>query len=141
MLRLNRAKDETPLRHKILMKHLSDALPLIREELGPFNAYIPVPKMRIERDQVIRSFHIYASPIKLPTKTEPFVAWAELYLRDDEDVWIDSYERMWMIGHLDDLTAEVVCSAFCHANETELLKSFTALADYHEAQNFLEVPF
>ena len=44
-------------------------------------------------------------------------------------------------GHLDDLTAEAVCAAFCHANETELLKSFTALADYHEAKNYLEVPF
>ena len=44
-------------------------------------------------------------------------------------------------GHLDDLTAEAVCAAFCHANKTELLKSFTALADYHEAKNYLEVPF
>ena len=141
MLRLNRAKGETPLRHKIFMKHLSDALPLIREELGPFNAYIPVPRMRIERDHVIRSFHIYASPIKLPTKTEPYVAWAELYLRDSGDVWIDSYERRWMIGDLDDLTAEVVCTAFCCANKTELLKSFRVLADYHEAKNYLEVSF
>ncbi len=44
-------------------------------------------------------------------------------------------------GDLYDLTAEAVCAAFCRANETELLKSFTALADYHEAKNYLEVPF
>ena len=44
-------------------------------------------------------------------------------------------------GDLYDLTVEAVCAAFCRANETELLKSFTALADYHEAKNYLEVPF
>ena len=69
------------------------------------------------------------------------MAWPEFYLRDDEEVWIDSYERRWMIGDLYDLTAEAVCAAFCHANEAELPKSFTVLADYHEAKNYLEVPF
>ena len=141
MLKLRTSEELIPLRYKILLKHAADALPIIPEDLKPFNDYATLPRMRPDRDAITRSIHIWSSPIKLPTQTDPFCGWLELYLRDETDVWCDSYEHMWKIGNLDDLTAEAVCAAFCHANETELLKSFKVLADYYEAKNYLEVPF
>ena len=84
--------------------------------------------MRIQRDAVTRSIHIYTSPIKLPTQTDPYSGWLELYLRDETDVWFDSYQYSWMLGDLDELTSQKTSEAFCSANEERLLKSFRTYA-------------
>ena len=97
--------------------------------------------MRIERDAITRSIHIWSSPIKLPTQTDPYCGWLELYLRDETDVWCDSYQYTWMLGDLNDLTAKKVCEAFCEGNEEGFQKSFRELCDYHEAKLHLEPPF
>ena len=141
MLKLRTSEEVIPLRYKILLKHAADALPLIREELKPFTDYATLPRMRTERDAITRSIHIWSSPIKLPTQTDPYCGWLELYLRDETDVWCDGYQTMWMLGDLYDLTSEKVCEAFCDGNEEGFQKSFRELADYHEAKSHLECPF
>jgi len=139
MITLKHDRANMPLKQKILLKHLADAIPLITHELRPFMDYTRLPNVRVEADKRTHALHVHSSGIKYPTNTIPYYGWAEFYFRDGEDVWVDSYEHTWLVGDLNKLTPERAAQAFCSANRDGFLRAFTALANYHEATLHLEV--
>ena len=139
-LSLKRKTDAVPLCSKILLKHASDALKLIRRELDPFRTYGYNPHVAFQQMGSGRSITIYTSKMSDPLDTRLFTAEAVVYLYDEE-VWIEGHGPSELICNLPDLTPEKLCKAFCDVNADEIKTLFLAICDYHEGAKAIRHPF
>ena len=139
-LSLKRKTDAVPLCSKILLKHASDALKLIRRELDPFRTYGYNPHVAFQQMGSGRSITIYTSKMSDPLDTRLFTAEAVVYLYDEE-VWIEGSGQSELICNLPDLTPEKLCKAFCDVNADEIKTLFLAVCDYAEGSKAMKHPF
>lgn len=126
---------------KILLKHTSDALPLIDYQLSPFKDYRCNVEPWIEGQTSGRTLIINTRPIHDPLDSRKFEAAASVWVSDGY-VYMrkPKYSELETLGYIDGLSGHIICEAFCNFHQYEFRRIFHALCDYHEGAKAIEDP-
>ena len=126
---------------KILLKHTSDALPLIEYQLSPFKDYRCNVEPWIEGETSGNTLSIYTKPIRDPLDSRKFSVSATVSIRDQYAYMKVPYDpHLTLLSHIDDLSGSIICDEFCSLHRTEFRRVFHALCDYHEGAKAIEDP-
>ena len=126
---------------KILLKHTSDALPLIEHQLSPFKDYRCNVEPWIEGQTSGNTLSIYTKPIRDPLDSRKFSVSATVSIRDQYAYMKVPYDpHLTLLSHIDDLSGNIICDEFCSLHRTEFRRVFHALCNYHEGAKAIEDP-
>ena len=118
---------------RFLKMQMSLALPLIKAELLPFRDYRCETEARIEGGLFEGLLTIYTSEIPVPTETMPLRPSTSFRIVKGrvEAIW---QGQTWTTFKLADLAPKQIADAYCDTNESELVRAFTEICDFHEAK-------
>ena len=130
---LNHRRQSCSDTFKILLKHTSDALPLIDYQLSPFKDYRCNVAPWIEGQTSGETLTINTRPIRDPLDSRKFEASASVYIANEHAYIEVPYDpEPTLLRHIDKLSGGVIGEAFCEMHRTEFRRVFHALCDYHE---------
>jgi hypothetical protein len=113
---------------------MSLALPLIKAELSPFKDYRCETEAWIEGGFFGDDFlTIYTSEIPVPTETMPLRPCTSFEIVKNR-VEVICQEQTWTTFKLADLTPKQIADAYYDTNQSELVRAFTEICDFHEAK-------
>ena len=125
---------------RFLKMQMSLALPLIKAELSPFRDYHCETEAWIEGGFFGQELTIYTSEIHVPTETMPLRPNTCFNIVRDR-VEVNRQGHIWTTFKLADLTPKQIAEAYCDTNQSELVRAFTEICDFHEAKMDDVIPF
>ena len=105
---------------------------MIKFELKPFTDYGIFPEVGIQQYEYGKRLAIHTSVIKNPLSTARYHAKASIYIKSDDEVWIDGGDMSYLFSELHKLTPRQICDEFCEVNERGLTGLFRTICDYSE---------
>jgi len=139
---LNHSPRMTNVKFQMLLKHASDAWPLIKYQLSPFRDYGCRVDAWIEGETSREYLYINTRGVCDPLDSKPYEASVLLTTQNDE-VCITSKDGQFRecLGSIEYVEPQSICDRFCDFNAIDLKRIFYALCDYHEGAKAIRQPF